>query len=29
MRDQAAELQKDFVEAFGNLYAAYGWKRLD
>ena len=29
MRNQAAELQKDFVEAFGNLYAAYGWKRLD
>lgn len=23
------KLQQEFVEAFGNLYAAYGWKRLD
>lgn len=24
-----ARLQSEFVESFGNLYAAYGWKRLD
>jgi DNA-binding transcriptional regulator GbsR (MarR family) len=29
MTEEAAELQREFVEAFGNLYAAYGWKRLD
>ncbi|MBE0643105.1 MAG: winged helix DNA-binding protein [Bacteroidetes bacterium] len=29
MEHRAAQLQKDFVEEFGNLYAAYGWKRLD
>ncbi|MDX9760101.1 MAG: winged helix DNA-binding protein [Bacteroidota bacterium] len=23
------QLQSEFVESFGNLYAAYGWKRLD
>lgn len=22
-------VQKDFIEAFGNLYSSYGWKRLD
>lgn len=29
MDDRPAQLQREFVEAFGNLYAAYGWKRLD
>ncbi|MFZ1731470.1 MAG: winged helix DNA-binding protein [Bacteroidota bacterium] len=29
MDSRPALLQKEFVEAFGNLYAAYGWKRLD
>ncbi len=24
-----APVQRDFIEAFGNLYASYGWKRLD
>ena len=23
------ELESEFVESFGNLYAAYGWKRLE
>ena len=22
-------VQRDFIEAFGNLYSSYGWKRLD
>lgn len=22
-------VQRDFIDAFGNLYASYGWKRLD
>lgn len=25
----AAGLQREFIEAFGNLYSSYGWKRLD
>jgi HTH-type transcriptional regulator, glycine betaine synthesis regulator len=29
MIEDSIRLQRDFVEAFGNLYAAYGWKRLD
>lgn len=29
MSQDAMQLQGEFVEAFGNLYAAYGWKRLD
>jgi DNA-binding transcriptional regulator GbsR (MarR family) len=29
MDDGSAQLQREFVEDFGNLYAAYGWKRLD
>ena len=29
MDHDPSELQKEFVEAFGGLYAAYGWKRLD
>lgn len=29
MDERGAELQREFVDAFGSLYAAYGWKRLD
>lgn len=29
MDQEVMRLQGEFVEAFGNLYAAYGWKRLD
>ena len=29
MADDLQQAQQDFIEAFGNLYAAYGWKRLD
>jgi DNA-binding transcriptional regulator GbsR (MarR family) len=29
MADEMLELQREFMDAFGNLYAAYGWKRLD
>ncbi len=29
MDRRSVQYQKEFVEAFGNLYAAYGWKRLD
>lgn len=29
MDNAPVQLQREFVEAFGNLYAAYGWKRLD
>ncbi|MCB2205600.1 MarR family transcriptional regulator [bacterium] len=29
MEKQAESIQREFIEAFGNLYATYGWKRLD
>ncbi|MDT8325530.1 MAG: winged helix DNA-binding protein [Bacteroidota bacterium] len=29
MDERSAELHREFVDAFGSLYAAYGWKRLD
>ncbi|PLX30599.1 MAG: transcriptional regulator [Ignavibacteria bacterium] len=29
MADDIQQAQRDFIEAFGNLYASYGWKRLD
>ncbi len=29
MDDRFLQMQGDFVESFGNLYASYGWKRLD
>jgi len=29
MSAQSEELHREFIDAFGSLYAAYGWKRLD
>ena len=29
MDDVIASAQRELIEEFGNLYAAYGWKRLD
>ena len=29
MADELRQAQRDFIEALGNLYASYGWKRLD